>query len=161
MPEPRELLDQYAASEHDIVLESGVLTMPESITGPARTVDEMRCSMTQHYGVWVSCIGEEGDMVALGHHEPKRTLAALNRYSREECGLDSITDERWPTYRAVLGHLEWRHARLVHHCDGVNDDPEHDNDTCGRCREIRDSAWWLDYSNPATPDSFPITLWRA
>lgn len=40
------------------------------------------------YGVPVSAIGEDGDMIALGHHEPRRVLAAMRRYGREVCGMD-------------------------------------------------------------------------
>lgn len=36
-----------------------------------------------YYGVPVSTFGEEGDWIALGHHEPRRFLAAICRGVRE------------------------------------------------------------------------------
>lgn len=41
------------------------------------------------YGVSLCQIGEDGDhMIALGHVEPRRMVAALNRYWRKHVGLD-------------------------------------------------------------------------
>lgn len=54
------------------------------------------------YGVSLSELGEDSDcMIALGHIEPRRMLAALNRYWRKFCGPD--TDARPPRHRTRDG----------------------------------------------------------
>jgi hypothetical protein len=58
-----------------------------------------------HYGVPVTCIGEDGDMLAFGHHEPRRALAAFNRHARTEIGLANILDDRSASAEDLLGDI--------------------------------------------------------
>lgn len=47
-----------------------------------------------HYGIAVCHIGEDGDMLALGHHAPYKALAAFNRHARVFVGLANLFDDR-------------------------------------------------------------------
>lgn len=48
----------------------------------------------EHYGVSVAHFGEDGDMIALGHHSTRRALAAFNRHARHFVGLANLADDR-------------------------------------------------------------------
>lgn len=101
---------------------------------------------TEIYGVKVCVLGEDGNLVALGHHEPKRALAAFARYSRvyldrlETDPGERLTDRiirMWATNQAQ--------------CD--------EGDCGGRC-EICTSDWWLTWGKTPTPGAFPITVFE-
>jgi hypothetical protein len=47
-----------------------------------------------YFGIPVVYFGDEGNMLALGHHTPRRALAAFNRHARVLCGLANIADDR-------------------------------------------------------------------
>ncbi|MEU0515610.1 hypothetical protein [Amycolatopsis sp. NPDC006125] len=128
----------------------------------ASTPDQMKPFMQEHHGVWVCYIGEDGDVIALGHHEPRRVLAAFNRIARKECGLVNLVDDRNARYVEVARELHWRMARLVTACEA----PEHDQDIeergyCYHCVSLKDGGFWVDWSDPEHPDAFPITTWEA
>ncbi|MDQ0376538.1 hypothetical protein [Amycolatopsis thermophila] len=128
----------------------------------ASTVEEMRKSMQEHYGVWVCFVGDDGDLVALGHHEPKRVLAAFNRYCRIELSMRNVADDRDVSYKEAAEILRWRHGRLITACES----PDHDDEirmghSCHQCALLGGGGeWWLDWSNPEHPDAFPITMWQ-
>lgn len=47
----------------------------------------------QHYGIYVSFIGEDDQLVALGHHGNERAVIfAFNRHAQVDIGLDNIED---------------------------------------------------------------------
>jgi len=58
-----------------------------------------------HYGIPVTAVGEDGDVLALGHHEPRRALAAFNRHAREQVGLLNLTDIRSSTAAECLAYI--------------------------------------------------------
>lgn len=41
-------------------------------------------------GISVCCSGEDGDMIALGHHDPVKALAAFNRHAREFVKIENV-----------------------------------------------------------------------
>jgi hypothetical protein len=47
-----------------------------------------------HYGIPVSGYGEDGAMLALGHHDTRRAFAAFNRHARTSFGFVNFADER-------------------------------------------------------------------
>lgn len=47
-----------------------------------------------HFGIPVSYYGEDGELVALGHHSKRRALAAFNRHARVGMGFDNVADDR-------------------------------------------------------------------
>lgn len=132
---------------------------PDKWTG-STTLDDVKDTMREFYGVHVCCIGEDGNMVALGHHEPKRVIAALNRYSREEIGLLNICDSSWVSYTECAEFLEWKHAVIVNECD--DHDPQDDSlfDGCHRCLGLASDEWHMRWSGEPSEASFPVTMWR-
>jgi hypothetical protein len=125
---------------------------------PATTIEEMTKTMRQHYGVHVSHVGEDGEMIALGHHDTRRVIAAMNREARVHTFLTNMCDYFGIFYRDVADDLEQLHARLVTACDEA-EQPNHDDD-CGECAEIRKSDWFIRWdATPDDPAAFPITAW--
>lgn len=58
-----------------------------------------------HYGIPVTSIGEDGDMLAIGHHDPRRALAAFNRHARVQWGLANVVDDRSASAAELLGDI--------------------------------------------------------
>jgi hypothetical protein len=46
-----------------------------------------------HYGIPVAHVGEDGDLLALGHHDRRKTLAAFNKHARTFIGLPNVADD--------------------------------------------------------------------
>lgn len=105
-----------------------------------------------HYGVPVSAIGEESELVALGRHEPRYAFAAFRRYVREEWGWDLATELRGP--RLLKDRI--RHETFVvgTTCGDCDNQPD-----CGNCDEVRRANWWLRQANSTDRDTFPVTIW--
>ena len=104
-------------------------------------VPDLKGSET-YYGLRVSYIGDEGDVVILGHHhhEPLRVVAALNKHARAYGGLANLLDDR----RAEIGDLWCRldetYAVLLQRCS------YYPYLECGRTAD--------------DPGAFPVTMWR-
>jgi hypothetical protein len=69
-----------------------------------------------HYGVMVSDIGEDGDLVALGHVGLLRALAAFNRHARKVWGARHLCE--WE-----FGSREARVVERIAHSWMTNDAP--------------------------------------
>lgn len=93
-----------------------------------------------HYGVPVCHIGEDGDMLAIGHHDPRRALAAFNRHARVFCGLFNVADDRSATAddMLVLISARWGQFRKP---AGDAEDP--------------DCEWYVDVCGPDAPNATP------
>lgn len=113
------------------------MTTPEIVTHP-----EMEAT---HYGIQVAYIGEDGDMIALGHHDTRRALAAFNRHARVYCGLRNLADDRDACAADWAGQIEHRMA--------VIRKPDFDEDP--------DWRWVADWSAPDAPGARPITWLEA
>ncbi|OZD74869.1 hypothetical protein CH273_25605 [Rhodococcus sp. 05-339-2] len=107
------------------------------------------------YGVSLSELGEDSDsMIALGHVEPRRMLAALNRYWRKFCGLD-YADIKW-AFEDSVGSTQVKHRWVQFtrnpHADGGD-------------FEFEWMAWPAPAPNPGDPYRFdvatPVTRWEA
>lgn len=67
-------------------------------------------------GIPVCCSGEDGNMIALGHHDPTATLAAFDRHAREFLKIenlaadDTLTDAQLAEYVHHIGAY-WGLAR--------------------------------------------------
>lgn len=117
-----------------------------------------------HFGIPVSAIGEDGNLIALGHHTPKAALAAFNAYARRTIGLVDLLDGRGRWQEALDGVKQCRAVLLTEHCRDCAD-PEVRDAACGQCWEIRDAAkggsWWIAYDAAEDePGAFPVTVWR-
>ena len=74
------------------------------------------------YGVSLCQIGEDGDnMIALGHVEPRRMVAALNRYWRTHVGLDHEDIRPDPT-ALMYGEISHGWAEFTSSAAGAIDD---------------------------------------
>lgn len=128
--------------------------MTTTIANPAPALD----GFETYYGVPVCFIGEDGMPTALGHHDPRRFLAAINRYAREVLG--------WLDYRHGAPHLtvadlladvrrEW--MRQTDHC---NSDHNHldPGENCMECEEIKSCKWYITSARQDAADAFPVTV---
>ena len=97
------------------------------------------------YGVDLTWVGEDGEIVAHGHVPPLRFIAAANHLARTEWGLTNIRDNEHVLLSRVLADV--RHGWAV-------DDRE--MATAEGC------DWWVRWGDAteATPGAFPIT-WLA
>ena len=96
-----------------------------------------------HYGIPVSGYGEDGAMLALGHHDTRRAFAAFNRHARVCCGLANLADDQGADLDDWLLCIEelWVIFRRPDPARG--DDP--------------DCAWYFDRVTAATPGAQPVT----
>ncbi|MEU9703033.1 hypothetical protein [Streptomyces sp. NPDC047981] len=97
-----------------------------------------------HYGIPVAAFGAEGAMLALGHHTPRRALAAFNRYSRIEHGLHNLADDRTATVDDWLPYI--RNTWVVFRTP----DPARGDDT--------DCLWYAGPALEGTPNAQPVTI---
>lgn len=131
-----------------------------------------------HYGVPISHVGDEGDMVMLGHIPAHRATAAVRAYLRKLQGERDA--DRYLTYRlgsdrttrrlaAERGMLdifqpgEHRWAVVVRHCDRwpTCQLPDGDCGSPASCAEIAAASWCLKWDGVTadTDGAFPITYW--
>lgn len=115
------------------------------------------------FGIPISAIGEDGDLIALGHHAPKAALAAFNAYARQTIGLVDLLDGRG-AWREALVSVQQRWAVwLTDRCRTCAKDGQRDD--CWSCVDVREAArlhsWWLDWAAAEDePGAFPVTVWR-
>ncbi len=102
-------------------------------------------TFTEHDGIWVSYVGEDGDVVALGHHAPELVLAIINDNPLITWTADDI-DTTW----AVL-----------------TDPPAHDcvatpTVGCSGCDDTEGVPWWIQWGvERGTPGAFPVMVVEA
>ena len=94
-----------------------------------------------YYGIAVCYSGEDGDMIALGHHDKRRTIAALNKHARVYCGLRNITDDHRTRAASISRSLSARWGLAT------KPDPEDGDDP--------DWAWILKPATAETPGAIP------
>lgn len=115
---------------------------------------------TEIYGIKVSALGEDGDLIALGHHKPIYALAAFTGYAVDVMGLqdvyDGLVDDPGPKVTAATKH-GW--ATLKTACDEAGED-DHDDD-CYECIEISEFSWYIEVGEKEVPGAFPVTYFTA
>lgn len=97
-----------------------------------------------YYGVPVAHIGEDGDMLALGHPGTRRAFAAFNRHARVFVGLANLADDRRATVDEWIDQVEEKWALFR------RPDPEQGEDP--------DYVWICDYSSKDVPGALPVTI---
>lgn len=121
--------------------------------------------MVTYYGVQIAIVGDDGtQVVALGHVEPRRALAALNRLHRADLGW-RLADEGFADVdsgEGVLAQFEHAWGRLKTVCAEY---PvcagEDEARPCVGCRQVAAYDWWIDTSDTLTEDTpgvFPVTI---
>jgi hypothetical protein len=116
---------------------------------------------SEHYGIRVAYLGEDGDMIALGHHDSRRVVAAFNRHARHHSCWLNMADDTEATYADVINALQATYVTEDLVCGSCNDD---DDDDCTTCRTSHDrrfsvDGWDLSFgvSKPG-PGVFPVTV---
>lgn len=118
-----------------------------------------------YFGIWVVSLGEDSDaMVALGHRDPRHSLAAFNACARNllgwtdlYAGLGRHDGDRW---KKALDSLETTWAVQKYACDEASE-ADHDPG-CLECSEITEAGWWLSWdASPEAAGAFPVVVWRA
>jgi hypothetical protein len=97
------------------------------------------------YGVPVCYIGEDGDVVALGHHDQRRTIAAMNALARTQAGLRNLIDRRKASVKDITETLSQKWATVEVH-NGIGDGPY-------------GYDWYMEWATWDTPGAFPVMLW--
>lgn len=142
-------------------------------TGPIPDLD----GFDTFYGVRISCIGEDGDMIMLGHVDDRHAIAVVRAYLRRLQGpvdADEYLNDRLARDPDDLRHAIERgyvdvfrpvartYAREIKHCDRFPQCQGPDVD-CGppvSCAELDGCAWWLDTdTHPAMAGAFPASYW--
>lgn len=97
-----------------------------------------------HYGIPVCHIGEDGEMLALGHPGTRRAFAAFNRHARVCCQLANLADDQGAELDDWFDRIEelWVIFRKPDPTRG--DDP--------------DFAWYFDRVTETTPGAQPVTI---
>jgi hypothetical protein len=104
-----------------------------------------------YYGVYLVELGQEGEwLVAPGHVEPRRMIAACNAYARGT-GWTTLAD--LGTLPDVLGRIRHRMAAVVQPCPGV----VHDED-CDDCRGAQWGLRWGD-DHPGRDTAITVLDW--
>jgi hypothetical protein len=121
-----------------------------------------------YFGIRVADIGEDGDLIALGHHPPKAALAAFNAHARKVWGLLDLLDGGrggGPAWRRALDDVKPRWAVLLtNRCRDCTKNAVVDG--CVYCSDVRavtnSGSWWIaqDAAHDE-PGAFPVTCWRA
>ncbi|KIF66244.1 hypothetical protein HY68_36660 [Streptomyces sp. AcH 505] len=117
-----------------------------TITTPGPTPETMEAT---HFDIPVAHLGEEGEwMFALGHHTPRRALAAFNRHARLFIGLLNLQDCTTCYRRDWLPDIKQVWATF--HAPN----PENDEDP--------DWDWVANWAtaDAATPGAMPLTVLR-
>lgn len=135
---------------------------------PAATFPDLS-GFTTHYGVRLCEIGDDGDIVVLGHVDPRTATAAIRELLRGQ--LDRVEADEvirrnsrrrdgsgWPVTHS--------YAVLLEHCSAWPDcrTPDAYGDTmCDipSCFEISEYGWYLSFgATQDAPGAFPVTYWR-
>lgn len=114
----------------------------------------------EFFGIKVCTLGEDGRMVALGHHEPKQALAAFNAYAKSLgfTDLDDFSSFRGDWSKA-LNRISTGRAVLRTGC-GDASGAGHEQD-CSTCAYRAQFPWWMDLEpTDADVDTFPVTNWE-
>ncbi|MGW8357370.1 hypothetical protein [Streptomyces wedmorensis] len=109
---------------------------------PGAIVTEPEMEAT-HYGIPVVYFGEDGEMLALGHHAPRRALAAFNRHARS-IGLRNVADDRQAEAEDWLDIIRTDWFVFTRPNPDEGDDP--------------DFIWYAVPAKPDSPNAIAVTL---
>ncbi|MER6098394.1 hypothetical protein ABT154_21550 [Streptomyces sp. NPDC001728] len=100
-----------------------------------------------YYGIGVSDFGEDGGMIALGHHTPRRALAVFNAHARRHWGMRNLADDRNAHAQPWLDVIVTRWALFRRPDPSQGEHP--------------DWLWYAESTVPGTPDAQPVTILTA
>lgn len=133
---------------------------------PEATFETLTADWPTYYGIKLSDVGEDGDVVVLGHHDTRRVIAALNRHARKVWGERSLVSSWGGTLAEARRDLMQRWGRFVTSCE---EPVAHErrkriaaDGACWRCQEIAEDGWAITWAAKSTDEgAFPITHWSA
>ncbi|RSS59841.1 hypothetical protein [Streptomyces sp. WAC01280] len=99
-----------------------------------------------YFGIPVVYFGEDGDMLALGHHTPRRALAAFNRHARS-IGLRNVADDPQAEAEDWLDAISQTWLVFTRPNPAEGDDPDY--------------VWYAVPATAETPNAMPVTLLTA
>lgn len=159
----------------------------QCVKGYARRADEghferfrqaLADSLPEHYGCRVTYVGEDGDVVVMGHPGARRALAAANRHARVDVGLVNLGDDRFADFYALMVREVWAVPGHASDCPLVRAylawcaDVDAKEDTCPPviepgdeikpeqacgCGDQADGEWYLRWVPESTPGAFAVT----
>lgn len=125
------------------------------------TPEEMLKHCQVFHGVPIVETGADGEggLMALGHHEPRRILAALLAYCRDH-GMDlsdlGLTNPFAPQARLLVERAR-RWTVFYRHADAET--TEEDWHEPGWCM-CEDYLWWMSDVRPSAPDAVAAMWWN-
>lgn len=130
------------------------------------TVDQLPWISDTHYGIRCAWLNEDGDLLALGHHEPMRVIAAMNRHARTTGRLRNLADEPAYTFHRAVRDLRATWAIVLGPCLQPSfpdaDALEWHAAYCHRCDCAAKGANWIEVGHRETDRrAYPVTIWRA
>lgn len=123
-------------------------------TSALATEEEILKGCETFYGVPITECGEEGDAIAaIGHHEPKRFLAAVLALGRDRGWDVRDLNLRLVVFDEIEKSKSWR--LIYRHADAatVGVDYLEDDCVCGECH------WYAVEAAEDTPDATPVMWW--
>lgn len=110
-----------------------------------------------YYGVSFCPVGDDGDaLVAAGHPDTRRVIAAFNRYARVDLGLDSLYDDRTADAAGVAEELLRTWAVVSTECGQCDGEAD-----CSTCLAARRDDGWIFWGRKETDEgAFPVTVLR-
>lgn len=111
---------------------------------PTIPLGEMRGKLWHAYGVDLMTVGEDGAWIALGHHSPRRMIAAIRKAARDQLGASNGTFDYCTASEALAAVTRGR-ALFTEPPEPFSDEDE----------------WWAHWSADARahPDAVDVTFW--
>jgi hypothetical protein len=108
---------------------------------PGQIVTDPETDDTQ-FGIRIAHVGEDGNLLALDHHDKRTTLAALNRHGRIFLGWFNLAEDHTATAADWLDLITPRWAVFT------TPDPLKGQDP--------DCTWWATFHDTPVPDTQPV-----
>ncbi len=125
-------------------------------------IDELAWLGDVHYGIRCGWFTEDGDMIAVGHHDVMRVVAAMNRHARTTAQLRNLADDRAYDLRDAIKALVYTWAVVLGPCD-PGDCPMDAIEAhyCERCDAATNGGHWIETGHDeGAPGAYPVTVWR-
>lgn len=108
---------------------------------PGDLVTEPETDDTQ-FGIAIAHVGEDGNLLALGHHDKRKTLAAFNRHGRTFLGWLNLAEDHSATADEWLGLITPRWAVFAVPDPLKGQDP--------------DCTWWATFHDAPVEGAQPV-----
>lgn len=166
----------------DAMVPTDTPTTDADVAGPQLPAQRLASFGTVIYGVPVLDFGEDGEMVVIGHHEPRRVIAAMNAHYRAEHRPDpnntysrgirprwagdlypdrDLAQQKrwWATYHDTASSLGYQWWCLVDRCPQI-DEPHHRTADCTWCAQLAESTWVANVAPADATDAFAVVIWE-